>query len=50
MIFGALQLVVVCIIGAFWIFVLWMLWRLVQGLKGIDEGVREIAAILRQKP
>ena len=31
------------IIGAFWIFVLWMLWKVVQALKGIDASLKEIA-------
>jgi len=50
MLFGFAQLLVLVIAGVFWIFVLWMYWKIVQGIKGIDEGVKEIAAILRDKP
>jgi hypothetical protein len=49
MLLGALQIVVLCVVGAFWIFVLWMMWKIVQGLKGIDTGVKQIAAALREK-
>jgi hypothetical protein len=34
---------VLFIVAAFWIFVLWMVWKVVQALKGIDESLKEIA-------
>lgn len=49
-VFGPLQIVVVCIVGAFWVFVLWMLWKIIHELKEISVGVKEVAAALRQKP
>ena len=33
-----------------WIFIFWVLWMIVKCLRGIDQGVKEIAAILRDKP
>jgi hypothetical protein len=51
MIFGTeFQLLAVLVAGAFWIFVLWMLWRIVQALKGMDDGLKEIAHSLRERP
>jgi hypothetical protein len=50
MLFGFAQLLVLFIAGLFWIFVLWMFWKIVQGLRGIDQGIKEIAGILRDKP
>ena len=49
-VFGALQIVAICIVGAFWIFVLWMLRKIVTELKEISVGVKEVASALRQKP
>jgi hypothetical protein len=45
--FGSLVLLAA---GTFWIFVLWMLWMIVQALKGMDEGLKEIASSLRERP
>ncbi len=30
-------------VAVFWIFILWILWKVVQCLKGIDESLKEIA-------
>jgi len=30
-------------IAVFWIFILWILWKVVQSLKGIDASLKEIA-------
>ena len=43
-------------VGVFWIFVIWVLWKIVQSLRGIDESLesadatlKEIAASLKNK-
>jgi hypothetical protein len=43
-------------LGVFWIFVIWVLWKIVQSLRGIDESLesadatlKEIAASLKNK-
>jgi hypothetical protein len=50
MILAGFQSLILLIVGAFWIFVLWMFWKIVQALKGIDDGVKEIARSLRERP
>ena len=37
------------VIGAFWLFVLWMLWIITKSLKGMDESFKEIARSLQNK-
>jgi flagellar biosynthesis protein FliQ len=32
------------VVGAFWIFVLWVLWIISQSLKGVNESLKVIAA------
>jgi hypothetical protein len=43
MIFAGLQSIFLLVAGAFWIFILWILWKIVQSLKGIDASLKEIA-------
>jgi hypothetical protein len=31
------------VVGAFWVFVLWMLWIISKSLRGIDQSLKEIA-------
>jgi hypothetical protein len=49
MIFGYAQFLLLIAVGAFWVFVLWMLWKIVQALKGIDESIKEIARTLIER-
>ena len=39
--FGAIQILVLCVAGAFWVFGLWMLWRIVHELKSIAVALRQ---------
>ena len=49
MVFGMLQGLVLIAAAMFWIFVLWMIWKVVQGLAGIDQTLKDIANSLRQR-
>ena len=50
MIFAGFASLLLLVQGVFWIFVLWMFWMIVQALKGIDDGVKEIARSLHERP
>jgi hypothetical protein len=50
MIVAGFQSIALLVAGAFWIFVLWMLWKVVQSLKGMEDGLKEIARSLRERP
>jgi hypothetical protein len=32
------------VVGAYWVFVLWVMWMVVQSLKGIDASLKTIAS------
>ena len=36
-------------VGMFWVFILWILWKVVQSLKGIDASLKEIASKQQNK-
>ena len=36
-------------VAVFWIFILWILWKVVQSLKGIDASLKEIAGRQQNK-
>jgi len=48
--YGFVQALLLIAVGVFWIFVLWMFWKVVQALKGIDEGIKDVARALREEP
>jgi len=35
-------------LGVFWIFVIWVLWKIVQSLRGIDESLKSADASLKE--
>jgi hypothetical protein len=35
-------------VGVFWIFVIWVLWKIVQSLRGIDESLKSADASLKE--
>ena len=41
--------VILPIVGLFWIFVLWMLWKVIQALRSIDEDLKQIASNQNQQ-
>jgi len=44
-----LQLFIMVLTGAFWIFVLWVLWSIARSFQGMNESLKEIADTLRQR-
>ena len=38
------QMFALAVMGIIWVFVLWMLWRIVHGLKGIEDAVKQVAS------
>jgi hypothetical protein len=36
-------------VAVFWIFILWILWKMVQSLKGIDASLKEIVSNRQNK-
>jgi hypothetical protein len=38
-----------CIVGAFWIFGFWVIWMIVKALRGIDDSLKAIARNLPEK-
>ncbi len=38
-----IPLFLLCALGVFWIFVLWLAWTIAQSLKGIDLSLKRIA-------
>ena len=46
---GILQSFVVLATAMFWVFVLWMFWKIVQALVGIDQTLKDIANSMRQR-
>jgi hypothetical protein len=49
MLFSVTHLIVLLFVAAFWIFVLYIVLRSFQALRGIEKGIAEIAETLRTK-
>ena len=35
-------------VGVFWIFVIWVLWKIVQSLRGVDVSLKSADATLKE--
>ena len=46
---GILQSFMALATAIFWVFVLWMFWKIVQALVGIDHTLKDMANSLRER-
>jgi hypothetical protein len=46
---GILQSLVLLATAMFWVFMLWMFWKIVQALVGLDQTLKDIANSLRER-